>query len=87
MGCQVGSAGRVSTCDLHATPWMALGAVTIEDPTESTAKQTKQHCPPDGEMPKSQLQCQLPTTQERIGYPEKAMRIASVEQTELGDIM
>ena len=49
MGCQSGiqaqsmscSGGRLSTCDPHATPWAAPGPVNSEDPTESTAKRTK----------------------------------------------
>ena len=30
--------GPLSTCDPHATPWVALCAVNSEDPTKSTAK-------------------------------------------------
>ena len=33
---------RQSTCDPHATPWVALGAVNSEEPTESTAKQKRE---------------------------------------------
>ena len=35
--------GRLSTCDPHATPWVALGAANSEDPTENTAKKKHQH--------------------------------------------
>ena len=50
LGC---SGGRLSTCDWHATPWVALGAVNSEDPTEKaqrnkTNKQkTKRRVQPD----------------------------------------